>query len=354
MRVRDGFTLVELLIVISIIALLAALLLPALSQAREHAYFAVCKNNLRQIGIACTIYAADNRGDLPEGQSYCNGTAAEGERQIGAGGVRWVWGVDGGTGGGPAGSWPAKLYGPWSSHYGYFWDMNGGRGTSGDGHLGPYPRMPGRYLPVEAYWDPIVKVRDWHPWGNSGTISVRPVQDEGSVPARTELESHRDELTRQYLVVGYTFFLRTIGCTVYWNDRSKRQHVPGYGSWTTYMRPMTNHRNMKATNNPCAWIASCTTPVIKLGSYTPEYEFRSHFAYRQTVPGGWRFNVVHLDGHVHDSLWYEVLKNPSLGWIVHDDNQSFFYGWRRKASYTPESCPIEVRPEFRGAFDTNP
>jgi prepilin-type N-terminal cleavage/methylation domain-containing protein len=57
-----GFTLVELLVVIGIIALLIAMLLPALGKARQQSQAVVCMANMRQIGLLCKLYAADNQG----------------------------------------------------------------------------------------------------------------------------------------------------------------------------------------------------------------------------------------------------------------------------------------------------
>ena len=61
---NEEFTLIELLIVVAIIAILAALLLPALNQARKRAYIAACLSNLKQLGIGMTGYTSDY-------QDYC-------------------------------------------------------------------------------------------------------------------------------------------------------------------------------------------------------------------------------------------------------------------------------------------
>ncbi len=62
---RKRFTLVELLVVIGIIAVLAAMLMPALAKAREQANRADCTNNLKQVGLAVQMYANENRNQMP-------------------------------------------------------------------------------------------------------------------------------------------------------------------------------------------------------------------------------------------------------------------------------------------------
>jgi len=62
---RRGFTLIEILVVLAIIAIMAGILLPMFSQARESARRTTCASNLRQIGVALMTYADDNRDRLP-------------------------------------------------------------------------------------------------------------------------------------------------------------------------------------------------------------------------------------------------------------------------------------------------
>ena len=64
-NLRNGFTLVELLVVIGIIALLISILLPSLNQARENAKSTQCLNNVRQVGLAFMMYANAFGGNLP-------------------------------------------------------------------------------------------------------------------------------------------------------------------------------------------------------------------------------------------------------------------------------------------------
>jgi prepilin-type processing-associated H-X9-DG protein/prepilin-type N-terminal cleavage/methylation domain-containing protein len=84
-KMRSGFTLVELLVVIGIIALLVAMLLPSLNKARQQANLIVCESNLRTIGQLIGVYEANNRGYLPYGDAGIDYAGSDNHGQ------EWTW-----------------------------------------------------------------------------------------------------------------------------------------------------------------------------------------------------------------------------------------------------------------------
>jgi prepilin-type N-terminal cleavage/methylation domain-containing protein len=70
---RRGFTLIELLVVIAIIAILMAILMPALNRVREQGKRAVCLNNMKQLQLAWIIYSDENEDSLVNGEAYNGG-----------------------------------------------------------------------------------------------------------------------------------------------------------------------------------------------------------------------------------------------------------------------------------------
>jgi prepilin-type N-terminal cleavage/methylation domain-containing protein/prepilin-type processing-associated H-X9-DG protein len=81
-RVRNGFSLVELLVVIGIIALLIGILLPVLSKARESSRRTVCMSNLRTLGQAMFVYAHFSRDSLPNGNPPLDWSSYDGANAI--------------------------------------------------------------------------------------------------------------------------------------------------------------------------------------------------------------------------------------------------------------------------------
>ena len=91
MRRQAGFTLIELLVVLAIIGIMAGLLLPAVQSAREASRLNACKNNLRQIGLACMNFES-KQGGLPPASTepaWVTSPATYGDSPR----IGWVWSV---------------------------------------------------------------------------------------------------------------------------------------------------------------------------------------------------------------------------------------------------------------------
>ena len=104
---------------------------------------------------------------------------------------------------------------------------------------------------------------------------------------------------------------------------------------------------MRSSNLPSAWIAVCPPPITGT-AYGGVYRRNlGHFGVPQTRSGLFRFNVVHIDGHVHDDTWKDgeiVTTWHYGGYWAHP------YGWRWQSN---TDFGFEKVPDFPGRFDEN-
>jgi prepilin-type N-terminal cleavage/methylation domain-containing protein len=339
---RGAFTLVELLVVVAIVALLAAMLLPALSRAREYAYFTRCKSNQRQIAIGLLVYAGDNKGRLPEGYNRCTGQN------------NWSkWRKTGG--------WTPLTYSGYAGKHFvvqmYSGPLKGGEKWEGgtSNWLCGRPRLPGKYLPLEVLWCPVVKTRDWNYW----------VFDVG---ANAGTERGRDYVARIHGDIGYALFTSSVGCWQYKTKRASYHVYPDYAAeygvpadgsiWVSSepCRWHTNSNPVSTSHNPSVWLGVDHVVEYKGWAYSALRTWAGHFGATSATEGNFRFNIVHLDGHVDDSVWKEpVAGSLRFSWIV-PGNKDWGrpYGWEyRGGGFTAIGGAIEKESFIDGAFDEN-
>jgi prepilin-type processing-associated H-X9-DG protein len=77
----------------------------------------------------------------------------------------------------------------------------------------------------------------------------------------------------------------------------------------------------------------------------------THFGLKTAKHGEFRFNVLHLDGHVDDSIWKEA--KSSEMWQMPHNYEKRPYGWATKSGSWPEKMGPREWPLFEGAFDQN-
>ena len=176
---RAGFTLIELLVVIAIIAILAAMLLPALTAAKQRAYLASCLNNVKQISMGAALYVNDYNDWLPPSSGIGSNPALNAVAQEEYGTYLWQ-----GPQSTPQLNYARPVAGGTYENYGYLYQMN----VAGNGSIFFCPSYNAKkvstyssadYLPLltPASYTGYANIQGsyvWNPW--VGPTSIRVYQ----------------------------------------------------------------------------------------------------------------------------------------------------------------------------------
>jgi prepilin-type N-terminal cleavage/methylation domain-containing protein/prepilin-type processing-associated H-X9-DG protein len=290
---HDGFTLVELLVVIGVLGVLIALVLPSLSGARRDANQIACAANLRSIGQALAIYEVQNDGLIPASYSYNGQTIINGQQQYTS--MGYV-------------HWSSFLYGNGMAPAGAFScpELEGGglppTNTTVDNRLpGQLSETPGavdqQATRVAYTLNEAVSPRNKFALGFQGALRVYQFVHASSIP-----HASGTILATEWAQTGAEIAASAGGSGFYlYSHRPVHGFVGLDGTLDMYrLNPATPYRRITdADLDPDP--ASTATSVTRL-----EWVGRNH-----GHPGGYpdqrRTNFLYLDGHVECKTIYETL-----------------------------------------------
>ncbi len=289
-----GFTLVELLVVIGIIALLISILLPSLSRARQTAQLIACQSNLKQIGTALYMYNNDD-GKLPWGQPS---SRYDNNGQKIWDGFLHVWPIllnpylGGGTSG--QGVWTSKVYQcPTAAPVGTTMAENVKAGNAGGWwgrvwHYAPNARL----MPAQENTDPV----------RSGKRTVRRA-----------LESVKDGASKALIWDGPQIYHSGENWGISWPQSDR---VDGWAWWGGHgwAEPPMNPTDLEIPpavggDATIPWTgASKAQAIATIKAYNRDFQREQACNMRYRHMDNTRINVLFVDGHVESFAIGELLR----------------------------------------------